>query len=228
MSSNLKPITLFYHAAGPNPWKVALILNELSLPYTLHDIDISLFHTPVFEKYNPNGRVPAIIDPNNADLVLWESGAIIEYLIDEYDVSNKISFKEKKEKYESKQWLHFQMSGQGPYFGQAVWFQRYATTQIPEAIDRYKNEAKRVTKVRDDYLRDGGREWLVGGKCTYADIAFIPWDNGLSQFIFSEGEVDWEKEFPDFSAWRQRLLARPAVKKTLAEREAAIAATQKA
>lgn len=99
----------------PNPMKVEAVLLELELPYEMKDFDMSVLHTPVYEKYNPNGRVPALIDPNNGDFTIWESGAIIEYLIDTYDQAGKISHPSGNEKYLEKQWLHFQMSGQGPY-----------------------------------------------------------------------------------------------------------------
>lgn len=99
-----------------------MILEELSIPYTHTFVERADLHTPVFEKYNPNGRVPAIVDPNNGDFVLWESGAIVEYLVDRYDGEGKLSFvgggkdsQEEKWRWECKQWLHFQMSGQGPY-----------------------------------------------------------------------------------------------------------------
>jgi len=229
-----------------------MILNELSLPYKCEPIETDDLHTPRFEKYNPNGRVPAIIDPNNGDIVLWETGAIIEYLIDEYDKEGKISFKDGKEKYEEKQWLYFQASGQGPYFGQAIHFmkrlrgvqaaeekevvkkeaekkeddvetaeEKARDAEIQVAITRYKDEAERITKVRNDYLRDNKKEYLVGNKCTYADIAFFPWDLPLYGFIGPEEEY-WKKKYPEFWAWNQRLRAREAVQKTLGEQAKAI------
>lgn len=112
--SSLKPITLYSHAAGPNPWKVAIILEELGVPY--HNVFPKVKEEP-FLSINPNGRVPAIEDPNTG-ITLWESGAIITYLIDNYDKDEKISYKSTPEKYLSDQWLAFQISGQGPYFGQ--------------------------------------------------------------------------------------------------------------
>lgn len=102
------------------------------------------------------------------------------------------------------------MSGQGPYFGQAIWFTRYHSEKLPSAITRYRNEIKRVTMVLDKVLAD--REYLVGGKCTYADLAFIPWFKSVP-IAFGDEEVDLAKEYPNFGAWMERLSARPAVQK---------------
>jgi len=230
MSSTLKPITVFGGVGGPNPWKVIMVLNELNIPYTHSMVKHEDLHTPVFEKYNPNGRVPAILDPNNDDFVLWESGAIIEYIVERYDTKGKLSFPgpgEEKNKYLAKQWLHFQMSGQGPYYGQAVWFAVYHAEKVPSAVERYKNEIKRVVAVRDNFLRLNKAKYLVGGRLSYADISFVMWDAIIS-FVFTEGEVDWEKTYPDWFAWHQRLVAVPGVKKALDDRTAAKAAADAA
>ena len=97
------------------------MLNELNLPYETEIKDFSELKTPTFEALNPNGRVPALEDPNTG-LTLWESGAIIEYLLDTYDKTNALGYISPKEKYQAKCWMHFQMSGQGPYYGQRAWF----------------------------------------------------------------------------------------------------------
>ena len=120
--------------------------------------------------------MPAIDDPNTG-VSLWESGAIIEYLIDTYDTAGKLSFTTSPEKYQTKQFLYFQASGQGPYFGQAVWFAKYHSEKIPSAVERYRKEIRRVNKVLDGILSD--RDYLVGGKCSYCDLAFIPWSLNL-------------------------------------------------
>jgi glutathione S-transferase len=113
---------------------------------------------------NPNGRVPAIVDPNpsSGPLTLWESGAIIEYLIETYDKDNKLTYTSFSEKYLLKQYLHFQMSGQGPYYGQAVWFRRFHPEDVPSAKERYDGQLVRVLGVLDKILE--GREYLVGDK----------------------------------------------------------------
>lgn len=125
-----KPIKLYSHPGGPNPWKVAIILNALNLPYETTFMDFGDLKKQPFESINPNGRVPAIEDPNTG-LTLWESGAIIEYLLETYDKGNTLSYTTAKEKWESKCWLHFQMSGQGPYFGQMAWFVLVCLTLPP-------------------------------------------------------------------------------------------------
>ena len=97
---------------GPNPWKVAIILEELKLPYETEIMDFSQLKQDPFESLNPNGRVPAIEDPNTG-MTLWESGGIVEYLLETYDKENSLSYTKAPEKFQQKCWMHFQMSGQG-------------------------------------------------------------------------------------------------------------------
>lgn len=156
--------------------------------------------------------VPAIEDPNTG-LVLWESGAIIEYLIDRYDTSAKLTFTSLPEIYHAKQWLHFQMSGQGPYFGQAAWFTHYHKEKIPSAVERYRGEVKRVTMVLDNALE--GKEYLVGNKCSYADLSLIVWSKMIPYLFGDEKLPDFAGEYLNYHAWIERLLARPAVSKVL-------------
>ena len=118
---------------------------------------------PPFEKLNPNGRVPVIEDPNTG-ITLWESGAIVEYLVETYDTKHSLTYASSPEKHFVKQWLHFQMSGQGPYFGQAAWFEKFHPEKIESAKERYKNEIKRVLKVLDKHLETSGKGYLVGDK----------------------------------------------------------------
>ncbi|TGO64877.1 hypothetical protein BCON_0005g00750 [Botryotinia convoluta] len=195
-----QPIILYSHVTGPNPWK--------KLPTS---------KKPPFESLNPNGRVPAITDPNTS-LTLWESGAIMEYLVDTYDHSAQLSYTSFPERYHVKQWLHFQMSGQGPYYGQAVWFARYHSEKLDSATERYFDQIKRVLYVLDKHLN--GKEWLVGDKCTYADLAFIPSDMGIP-WIFNDraGELETEKDFPHFWKWHMKMMERPSVKKIIQDKE---------
>ncbi|KAE8150202.1 glutathione S-transferase [Aspergillus avenaceus] len=212
---SLQPIKLYGHANGPNPWKVALLLSELGVP---HEIDFMQMTEVKKEPYilkNPNGRLPTIEDPNTG-IVLWESGAILEYLVETYDKERKFSFEPGTHEYfHTKQWLHFQMSGQGPYFGQAVWFSLYHPEKIESARVRYINEIRRVSEVLNTAL--AGREWLVGGKFTYADVAFITWF-GVIPWITGD-EIDMEKDLPNLYAWLQRMKARPAIAETLKRKE---------
>ncbi|KAL1999627.1 hypothetical protein VTN02DRAFT_4261 [Thermoascus thermophilus] len=209
--ASLKPITLWGHVTGPNPWKVAMVLEELQVPYEIKNIEFPEMKQPPYEKININGRVPAIEDPNTG-ITLWESGAIIEYLVETYDKEKNISFTAGTSDYfHAKQWLHYQMSGQGPYFGQAVWFTMYHPEKLQSARERYVNEVRRVSGVINRALE--GKEWLVGGKYTYADVAFFPWFDLVSWF--AGDKIDIAKEFPNLSAWLEKIKARPAVAKVL-------------
>jgi glutathione S-transferase len=215
--SSLKPLTLWSHAGGPNPWKVAIILNELSLPYNIKIPAGDALKSAPYTDLNPNGRVPTIEDPNSSPpTVLWETGAIIPYLIATYDTEHKISHPpESPEHWKEAQWLAFQISGQGPYFGQAAWFQFFHPEKIPSAIERYQNEIARVNGVLDTHLKkEHGRQWLVGDKCTYADLAFVTWattgrgiDGGATA---KKGLENWEK-------WYAALMERESVKKAYAD-----------
>jgi glutathione S-transferase len=216
---SLKPITLWAHGSGVNPWKVAMILEELNVPYTLKMIEFPDMKKESYESINPNGRVPAIEDPNTG-ITLWESGAIIEYLVETYDKQHSISFAPgSKEYYEAKQWLHFQVSGQGPYFGQAVWFTIRHSEKLPSAIDRYINEIRRVSGVLNRVLQD--KEFLVGGKFSYADVAFVMWYAIMPLFA---DRVNLETDFPLLNAWLERIKARPAIAKIFQDRDAAMKA----
>jgi glutathione S-transferase len=146
MSSNIKPIKV-WGKGGPNPPKVAIVLAELKIPHEIVPIPLSKLKEQEYLVINPNGRIPSIYDPNT-DLTLWESGAIIEYLIDKYDPAQTISFPPgSNESFLARQWLYFQTSGQGPYFGQAAWFKKFHPEKLPSAVDRYVREINRVTGV---------------------------------------------------------------------------------
>ncbi|KAL3491017.1 glutathione S-transferase [Aspergillus germanicus] len=219
MPTNLKPITLYSHP-GPNGWKVAILLEELKIPYETKFLSFAEVKQVPYTSINPNGRVPAIQDPNTG-ITLWESGAILEYVVDTYDKDNTVSFAAGTPQYfEAKQWLHYQMSGQGPYFGQAVWFTVYHPESVPSARERYINEVRRVSGVLDGVL--AGREYLVGGRYSYVDSAFLTWFGVVPQFLGDA--IDLERESPNVSAWLARLHARPAIAKVIKDREDAMAA----
>ncbi|BCS30003.1 glutathione S-transferase family protein [Aspergillus puulaauensis] len=206
------PIILYSHSAGPNPKKVRMVLEELSIPYHVKTLEFPEMKQPSFLNVNPNGRVPAIIDPNT-DITLWESGAIIEYLVQRYDPQQTISFRvDSPEYYQVKQWLHFQMSGQGPYFGQAVWFKVHHPEFIQSCYDRYFNEIARVAGVLNGALEK--QEYLVGDRCSVADISFVIW----FQFVpwITDGKLHFGREYPFLNAWLNRLESRPAIQKVLA------------
>ncbi|MCJ1249869.1 glutathione S- transferase, nitrogen catabolite repression regulator [Trapelia coarctata] len=206
-----KEIVLYSHSSGPNPWKVAILLEELGLPYETKFMEFPDLKKEPYISLNPNGRVPSIEDPNTG-LALAESGAILQYLIDTYDTSSKLHYTTSPEKYQTLQWLHFQMSGQGPYFGQKAWFSNYHAEKLPSAEERYADEIRRVLGVIDAHLKKTGTEYLVGDKCTYADLAWVTWNALLGWLV---PELDVQKEFPVFAKWNERLVNRPAVKKVL-------------
>lgn len=221
-SSNmsLKPITLWGHNGSPNPWKVAMILEELNVPFTHKMVEPPDMKKEPYESINPNGRVPAIEDPNTG-IKLWESGAIIEYLVETYDKQYNVSFAPgSKEFFEAKQWLYYQVSGQGPYFGQAAWFTVYHPEKLPSAVDRYVNEIRRVSGVLDRFLKD--KEFLVGGKFSYADAAFMTW-YVVAVLLFAD-RLNLETDFPLLNAWLERIKTRPTTAKILRDQETAIKA----
>ncbi|KAH6633858.1 glutathione S-transferase [Chaetomium sp. MPI-SDFR-AT-0129] len=219
--SDMKPIQL-WGRKGPNPPKVTMILEELGLPYEHVPIEFKDVKQPEYLAINPNGRLPAIHDPNSG-LTLWESGAIIEYLTERYDTDRKLSFEPgTTDAYHTKQWLYFQTTGQGPYFGQATWFKMYHHEKVPSAFERYVGEVKRVSGVLQSYLEsqkakaDGGDgPWLVGGKLTFADISFIPWYCWMGWFL-EDSEYD-VGEYPAVKDWLDKMRARPSVAKVLAD-----------
>ncbi|EHL02127.1 Glutathione S-transferase (GST), C-terminal [Glarea lozoyensis ATCC 20868] len=223
MSTEIKPIKM-WGKAGPNPSKVHIILLELGIPHELIDVPFSDVKSPEYVKVNPNGRLPTIHDPNT-NITLWESGAIIEYLIERYDTKHTLSFLAGTlEYYHAKQWLFYQVTGQGPYFGQAVWFKIYHHEQLESAKERYNQEVNRVTGVLDSYLAQqkekySGVEgfdgpWLVGNKASYADIAFVTYQTILA-FLLGKDAFDMDK-YPHAQDWLARVSARPAVKEGLA------------
>ncbi|KAH7328352.1 glutathione S-transferase [Stachybotrys elegans] len=213
--SDLKPITLYVHARGPNPKKVIIFLEELGVPY--NSVVIANSKEESYLAINPNGRLPAIVDPNNDDLTLWESGAILEYISEKYDGDNKFSPVTDKEKWQAKQYLHFQMSGQGPYYGQYMWFNFFHPEQVPSAKERYGEQIVRVFGVLDRILKD--KEYLVGDRLTYVDLAFIPWDKLALGVLDGElaKKYDVENKYPNFYAWHKRLVERPSVTKAFTE-----------
>ncbi|MDI1492542.1 MAG: glutathione S- transferase, nitrogen catabolite repression regulator [Ramalina farinacea] len=219
MSTSMKPIKV-WGEGGPNPPKVGFILEELALSYETVRVALSDVKGAEYVAINPNGRLPAIYDPNT-DITLWESDAILEYIIERYDTDHKLSFAPgTPEYYYTKQWLFFQASGQGPYYGQVVWFIKYHPEPQPSALKRYVDEINRVTGVlegqlarqKEKYGAAGDGPWLVGDKFSVADLAFIPW-----QAIVSSGFIGKEDFDPDrfglVKEWLGKMMARETIKK---------------
>lgn len=219
MSSNasLKPITI-HGKHGPNPPKIRILCEELGLPYQVNDVQFPDLKQPAFLAINPNGRMPAIQDPNTS-LTLWESGAIMLYLIETYDKEQKLSFAPgSNEAQLARQWLFFQTTGQGPYYGQAVWFTRYHPETLPSAQERYYREIERVTGVLEKHLKEQPKgedgPWLVGGKFSYADLAFVSWQLVVEDLLKEKVDVE---AFTEVKGWMERMKGREAVGKVVAE-----------
>ncbi|KAJ9610665.1 hypothetical protein H2200_005442 [Cladophialophora chaetospira] len=170
----VQPLTLHAHV-GPNPWKVALVLEELKVPYQVKIWATTDLKHPPFTNLNPNGHTPVIEDPNT-DTLLWESGAIIEYLLETYDKAFLISFPTARERSLARQWLYFQVAFQGPPLSQVFVFSNFERNSKARAY--FVKESLRVLQVLDQTLQH--REWLVGGKRSAADLVYIPYYAGLA------------------------------------------------
>ncbi|KAM0747029.1 glutathione S-transferase, partial [Meredithblackwellia eburnea MCA 4105] len=197
----------------PNGFKVAIVLHALGLSYKPVYLD---FKSEEHKKdpylaLNPNGRIPTLVDYETG-FTLWESAAIIQYLVEKYDTEHKISAESVEDKFKQIQWLSFQISGQGPYFGQAVWFKIYHPDKVPSAVDRYVNEALRVLGVLESTLSKSEAGVLVGDKVSFADLSFLPWNEIAFKFILPDGEEATAKRFPAVQAWREKCLALDYVK----------------
>lgn len=204
----MKPLVLYGRGPSPNPVKVAILLEELGLPFEVKQV--KEIKAEPFISLNPNGRLPALEDPNTG-VKVFESGAIIEYIEETYDTENKFQLTSPQDKWALRSWLYFQVSGQGPYFGQVPFFKMFFGQPVsPNVIERFEKEAKRVTGVIDAHLKKTGTKYLVGDRITYADIAFIPWYNNFDTFVVAGWK--YEDELPHFAAWIKGLLDRPSVK----------------
>ncbi len=189
-----------YTASTPNGWKVSVLLEEIGMPYNVIPISLSKGEqkTPEFLKLCPNGRIPAIVDRDNDDFAIFESGAIMLYLARK---SGKLLPKDVKGESRVTQWLMFQMAGIGPMMGQANVFYRYFPEKIQPAIDRYQKECRRLFEVLDRQLE--GREYLCD-ELSIADIANWCWVR-----IYEWPGVDTDG-LDNLKAWIARLDARPA------------------
>ena len=159
---------------------------------------------------NPNGRVPAMTYTfsDGKSIRLFEPGSIMQYIVAQYDKDYKISFPPgTREFYEINNWLFFLNAGVGPMQGQATHFTRYAPEKIQYGVDRYQNETRRLYGVLNKHLEDGNNEYLVGNKCTIADIAHWGW---ITAAGLAGEDID---EFPALKAWEDRMLSRPGVEK---------------
>lgn len=201
-----------YSLPTPNGVKISVALEELQLPYEAHRVsfDNNEQKSPEFVSLNPNGRIPAIIDPNGPDgkpIGLFESGAILIYLAEK---TGKLMPTDAAGRYETMQWVFFQMAGIGPMFGQFGHFFKFAAEKVANnsyPMERYRDESKRLLGVLEARLK--GRSWIMGDQYTIADIATFPWVRGVD--IFYGGRETLElASFPAVMDWLARAAARPA------------------
>ena len=205
-----------YSFPTPNGVKISIALEELGLPYEAHLIDITKNETWTdhFLSLNPNGKIPAIVDPDGPGgkpLALFESGAILLYLAEKAD---RLIPADSAARYEAIQWVFFQMAGVGPMFGQLGFFYKFAGKEIEDKrpLDRYANESKRLMGVLEGRLK--GRQWIMGDEYTIADIATFPWVRTLRDFYQADDLIGLS-DFPETIEWLERCLARPASQKGL-------------
>jgi len=207
-----RPNIHLYTTQTPNGIKVSITLEELGIPYKTTKIDISTMvqKEQWFLDINPNGRIPALTDTftDGKTINIFESGSIQLYLVDQYDKDYKISYpKNTREYYEMTNWLFFLNGGVGPMQGQANHFTRYASEDIPYGINRYQNETRRLYGVLNTHLEKSTSGYLVGDRCTIADIAHYGW---VASAFWAGVDI---KEFPALEAWEERMTSRPALLK---------------
>ena len=205
-----------YSLPTPNGVKVSIMLEEIGLAYEPHTIDIGKNEswTPEFLSLNPNGKIPAIIDPVGPEgkpFGLFESGAILLYLAEK---TGKLIPKGAAARWEAIQWVFFQMGNVGPMFGQLGYFHKFAGREIADKrpLERYVTETKRLLGVLDARLE--GRQWLMGEDYGIADIAHLGWVRNLVGF-YGAGELVQFATLKRVPAWLERGLARPAVQRAL-------------
>ena len=205
-----------YSLPTPNGVKVSIMLEETGLAYEPHLIDIGQNETwtPEFLSLNPNGKIPAIIDPDGPDgkpLGLFESGAILLYLAEK---AGAFLPADPARRLETIQWVFFQMAAVGPMFGQLGYFHKFAGREIADKrpLDRYVQESKRLLGVLEDRL--DGRQWMMGDDYTIADISLLGWVRNLIGF-YEAGELVDFASLRHVPAWLERGLARPAVQRGL-------------
>ena len=205
-----------YSLTTPNGVKISIALEELGLPYEPHYVDFGKQDqkTPEFRSLNPYGKIPAIIDPDGPGgkpLALFESGAILLYLAEK---AGALLPRDPALRYETIQWLAFQIAGVGPIFGQVGYFHKFDGRQIEDKrpLERYVAEAKRLLDVFDARLAE--RTWVMGDEFTIADIAMLGPVRNLIVYYDAGALVGFDT-LKNVPAWLERALARPAVQRGL-------------
>jgi GST-like protein len=206
-----------YSLATPNGVKISIMLEETGLSYEAHRVSFDSHEqqTPQFLSLNPYGKIPAIIDPHGPEgkpLALFESGAILVYLADKTQL---LLPTQGAGRYETMQWLMFQVGGIGPMFGQVGFFHRFGGKAFADKRprDRYVGEARRLLDVLNERL--AGRNWIMGDAYSIADIATFPWVRNLIGY-YEAGELVRIEDYPHVTRALEAFLARPAVQRGLA------------
>ena len=206
-----------YSLPTPNGVKVSIMLEETGLPYEAHRVSFDTQDqlSPEFLSLNPNNKIPAILDPHGPGgkpLALWESGAILVYLAGK---TGQLLPQDAAARFETLQWVMFQMGGIGPMFGQLGFFHKFAGKDIEDKrpLQRYVGESARLLGVLDSHLQ--GRAWVMGDGYSIADIAIFPWVRNLVGF-YGAGELVQFDRFANVQRVLDAFVARPAVQRGLA------------
>ncbi|KAL6788064.1 hypothetical protein J3E68DRAFT_129198 [Trichoderma sp. SZMC 28012] len=216
-----QPIQFWSHKIGPNPWKNVIVFEELGIPYATEYLDFGNnaggVEHPSFLKKNAAGRVPLIRDPATG-MILTESNVINHYLLDHYDKNNILSPATEQDKYLVDKYLGFQSSTQAPFYAQSL---QMRNKKNFDGVAHFQHLVKRTLRTVDDELR--GKEFLVGDKCTLADLAFIPWDLMLDVVLQGDAEAasanDRKQLFPNWYNWHVKMIQREAVQKMMKLKE---------
>lgn len=205
-----------YSLPTPNGVKVSVMLEEAGIPYEPHTVNFATAdqNSPAFLSLNPNNKIPAILDPDGpggAPLALFESGAILVYLADK---TGQLLPASGAARYETLQWLMWQMGGVGPMFGQLGFFHKFAGKDVEDKRprDRYAAECRRLLAVLDQRL--AGRDWVMGSSYSVADIAILPWVHNLVGF-YGAGDLVGFERFTQVRRVLDAWAARPAVQRGL-------------
>ena len=196
----------FFTAGTPNGYKVSIMLEECGLPYTVHIMNLTALDQkqPSYTAINPNGRIPAIVDHDEGDFAVFESGAILIYLAEKL---GKLIPTDRLGRSRTTQWVVWQMAGLGPMMGQLNVFRHYFPERLPSVVDRYSRESYRLFGVLEAQL--ASHPYVAGDEYSIADIACWPW-------IFAHG---WSQlslaEYPALQRWFAAIGERPAVKRGL-------------
>ncbi|KAL6720063.1 hypothetical protein ACLMJK_001984 [Lecanora helva] len=209
--SNLKPLILHAHTTGPNPYKAAIVLNYLQLPYNVKlwvmgDASNGM-KSPAFLKLSENGRVPVLEDPNTG-VVSWESGAVINYLLRVYDKGNKLGPQgdSEQEHVDFDKWIFFLVTTMGPMMGQLNWYRHYNPKSNPDALARYEGQAYRTFDVLEGQLAKSIGKSVLPAGFSAVDAHFYPW---VYQYKNAQLQID---KYTNVKKWLDAVGKMPAVK----------------